>query len=130
MVRGWSTMGVNEVDYKKIGQRIRTARKKLGLTQEELADDAGMNASHLSHIETGQTKLSLPTIVVIANSLSISVDELLCGNLKQFNHVYYNLIVEELSDCDEDEMQAILEIVHSSKTAIKKARKVQNTFEN
>ena len=82
-----------------------------------------MNASHLSHIETGQTKLSLPTIVTIANALNISVDELLCGNLKQFNHVYYNQIAEELSDCDEDELQAILEIVHTLKAVIKKTRK-------
>lgn len=117
-------MGVKEVDYKKIGKRIRAERKKLSLTQEQLAEKADMNASHLSHIETGQTKLSLPTIVMIANALNISVDELLCGSLKQFNHVYYNQIAEELADCDEDELQAILEIVHTSKTVIRKARKV------
>lgn len=121
-------MGVQEVDYKKIGKRIKAARKKLALTQEKLAEKADLNASHLSHIETGQTKLSLPTLVMIANALNISVDELLCGSLKQFNHVYYNQIAEELADCDEDELQAILEIVHTSKTVIRKTRKVKQEY--
>lgn len=123
-------MGVQEVDYKKIGKRIKAARKKLALIQEKLAKKADMNASHLSHIETGQTKLSLPTLVMIANALDISVGELLCGSLKQFNHVYYNQIAEELADCDEDELQAIFEIVHSSKTVIRKTRKEESDHEN
>ena len=73
-------MGVNELDYVMIGQRIKAARCKLGLQQAEVAYRAGLTTSHMSHIETGQTKLALPTIVKIANVLSVSVDELLCDN--------------------------------------------------
>ena len=54
-------MDVNEVDYIKIGQRIRTARTKLGWQQAEVAFRAGLTTSHMSHIETGQTKVALPT---------------------------------------------------------------------
>ena len=53
---------------------------KLGWQQAEVAFRAGLTASHLSHIEKGQTKVALPTIVKIANTLSVSVDELLCDN--------------------------------------------------
>lgn len=60
-------MDVNEVDYIKIGQRIRAARLKLGWQQAEVAFRAGLTTSHMSHIETGQTKVALPTIVKIAN---------------------------------------------------------------
>ena len=67
-------MDVNEVDYIKIGQRIRAARLKLGWQQAEVAFRAGLTTSHMSHIETGQTKVALPTIVKIANTLSVSVD--------------------------------------------------------
>ena len=73
-------MDVNEVDYIKIGQRIRAARLKLGWQQAEVAFRAGLTTSHMSHIETGQTKVALPTIVKIANTLSVSVDELFCDN--------------------------------------------------
>ena len=73
-------MDVNEVDYIKIGQRIRAARMELGWQQAEVAFRAGLTTSHMSHIETGQTKVALPTIVKIANTLSVSVDELFCDN--------------------------------------------------
>lgn len=46
-------MDVNEVDYIKIGQRIRAARLKLGWQQAEVAFRAGLTTSHMSHIETG-----------------------------------------------------------------------------
>lgn len=75
-------MEVMEVDYIKIGRRVREARKALGWQQAELAFRAGLTTSHMSHIETGQTKVALPTIVKIANALSVSVDELLCDNLE------------------------------------------------
>ena len=81
-------MDVNEVDYIKIGQRIRAARLKLGWQQAEVAFRAGLTTSHMSHIETGQTKVALPTIVKIANTLSVSVDELLCDSLEQVKPVY------------------------------------------
>ena len=104
-------MDVNEVDYIKIGQRIRAARLKLGWQQAEVAFRAGLTTSHMSHIETGQTKVALPTIVKIANTLSVSVDELLCDSLEQVKPVYDKKIAEELADCDAAELQAMLEIM-------------------
>ena len=115
-------MGVNELDYKMIGQRIRAERNKKGWQQAELAFRAGMTAAHLSHIETAQTKLALPTIVKIANALSVSVDELLCDSLEQTQHVYDKRIAEELKDCDNGELQAFLEIIQSTKKVLRKNR--------
>ena len=117
-------MDAYEVDYIKIGQRIRAARNKLGLQQAEVAYRADLTTSHMSHIETGQTKLALPTIVKIANALSVSVDELLCDSLEQVKPVYDKKIADELEDCDAVELQAMLEIIHTAKTAIRKTRKV------
>ncbi len=120
-------MGVNELDYGMIGQRIKETRVKAGLQQAEVAFQAGLTASHMSHIETGQTKLALPTIVKIANVLSVSVDELLYDNLEQAKHVYDKKIAEELADCDSAELQAFLEIIRSTKKVIRKNRKVVTT---
>ena len=115
-------MDVNEVDYIKIGQRIRAARLKLGWQQAEVAFRAGLTTSHMSHIETGQTKVALPTIVKIANALSVSTDELLCDSLVQTQHVYDKKIAEELKDCDNIELQAFLEIIQSTKKVLRKNR--------
>ena len=54
------------MDYYKIGQKIRKIRKAHGLSQEELADKVSISTTHMSHIETGNTKLSLPVFVDIA----------------------------------------------------------------
>ena len=108
-------LGANELDYKMIGQRIRAERNKKGWQQAELAFRAGMSPAHLSHIETAQTKLALPTIVRIANALSVSVDDLLYDSIEQVKIVYDRKIAEELADCDPAELQAFLEIILSTK---------------
>ena len=70
-----------ELDYQAIGIRIRRLRKEQGLTQQRLAELSSQEPSNISHIERGATKLSLPTIVNIANSLNVTVDDLLCDSL-------------------------------------------------
>ena len=52
-----------ELDYKAIGKRIKIARIKADLTQEQLAERVGISPTHLSNIETGSTRVSLTTIV-------------------------------------------------------------------
>ena len=57
------------MDYCAIGQRIRKIRKAHGLSQEELAEKVGTSTTHMGHIETGNTKLSLPIFVELAKAL-------------------------------------------------------------
>ena len=59
------------MDYYKIGQKIRKTRKAHGLSQEELAEKVNISTTHMSHIETGNTKLSLPVFVDIAAALEV-----------------------------------------------------------
>ena len=61
------------IDYKGIGKRIKAARRKKGLNQKSLAMLADIAPTNLSHIERGATKVSLPTLVKIANSLGVSI---------------------------------------------------------
>ena len=65
-----------ELDFKAIGKRIKIARIKKNFTQEAVADRIGVSPQHVSNIETGNSSVSLPTLVAIANMLSVSVDEL------------------------------------------------------
>ena len=60
-----------EIDYKAIGQRIKIARIKKGITQEAVADIIDITPAHMSNVETGKTKVSLPTLIEIANALSL-----------------------------------------------------------
>lgn len=108
------------VDYKIIGDRIREARVKRGWTQAELAEHSGVEPSNISHIERAATKLSLPTLIRIANALEATLDELVYGNLKKSAHVSFSLIEEELGDCSPTELSALAEVIRTVKGVLRK----------
>ena len=63
--------------YERIGQRIRSRRILMQLTQQQLAEAANISLSFLGHIERGSRKLSVDTLYNIASVLRCSVDELM-----------------------------------------------------
>ena len=63
-----------DVDYAKIGSRIRKLRIERGLTQYELSAKIDCSNNYLSHIETAQTKASLGMLLRIAFALDTSLD--------------------------------------------------------
>lgn len=69
------------VDYKDLGSRIRTLRRQRGLTQEDLAEQVGISASFLGHIERGSRVASLETLVALSNVLRTSPHHLLHASL-------------------------------------------------
>ena len=107
------------LDYVVIGKRIRELRKKKGLTQVVLAELSGVEPSNISHIERAATKLSLPTLVHIANALEVTLDELVYSNLTKSAHVSISLIDELLSDCDTLELKAIYEVIKTTKAVLR-----------
>lgn len=108
-----------ELDYQALGLRIRKFRQQKGLTQARASELVGIEPSYLSHIERGATKLSLPTLVSIANLLDVSADELLYGNLKQERHVSIEELEQLLSDCSDREVRAIIEFAKTAKTVLR-----------
>lgn len=64
----------HDVDFKKIGARIRKLRIKQGLTQSELGEMIGCSNNHLSHVETAQNKVSLTLLLRLSYALEISLD--------------------------------------------------------
>lgn len=117
-----------KIDYDAIGFRIKIARMKAKLTQEALAAKADLSPTHLSNIETGNTKLSLPTLISIANALSVSVDALLCDNVIHSTYVFNQEAQELLSDCTPYDIRIILDVLKSTKEALRKdTRFKQNT---
>lgn len=70
------------MDYVKLGIQVKRARVKRGFTQAKLAEMTGYSVQHISHIETGNTKLSVELLVELANALEVSLDQLLENSLK------------------------------------------------
>ena len=60
------------MDAKAVGQRIRAARERKHLTQEELAALVDISPTHVSVIERGTKIPRMDTFVAIANVLQVS----------------------------------------------------------
>lgn len=69
------------IDYVSLGREIKKSREKKQITQERLAEKVGLSSTHISNIETAHTKVSLSALVLIANELEESVDDLLSNSL-------------------------------------------------
>ena len=59
-----------------LGAAVRQRRAKQGLTQEALAQDAGITVGHLSMIERGLANPTWGTVTAIAEALGVSIGEL------------------------------------------------------
>ena len=70
---------MRELDYGKMGMRIRQVRKARGWSQNELAEKCGISMSFLGHIERGTRIMSMETFVNICTALDAGADELLWG---------------------------------------------------
>ena len=60
-----------------VGNRIRTIRKRMRLTQKELAEDSGLSVSFLSDVENGKRSVALVRAVNIAHALGVPLAYLL-----------------------------------------------------
>ena len=65
------------MDLCAIGARIKAARERAGMTQEDLAAELEMSPTHISVLERGVKAPKLETLVKIANTLHVSTDTLL-----------------------------------------------------
>ena len=61
----------------KLGQNIKKFRKQKGLSQNELAEIVNFSREHLACIETGREYISRRKLFQIADSLDISLKELI-----------------------------------------------------
>lgn len=85
------------MDLKAIGSRIKAERKKLGLTQEGLAELVNVSTHYIYEIERGMKSPSMETMVVIADKMELSIDYIIYGNQRQNLGSLYRKL-DELSD--------------------------------
>lgn len=109
-----------ELDYKAIGKRVKIARIKADMTQERLAELAGISPTHMSNIETGTTRVSLSAIVNLANALSVTSDDLLCDSVIKATVQFEQDIAGVLKDCDEYEIRMIRDMAQALKETLRR----------
>lgn len=100
-----------EIDYVKLGLKIKEIRQSRGLTQDNLAEMVGCNISHISNIENNHTKVSLNVLLSIANALHTSIDYILSNQYSNPSSALDNEILNSLKKCDYQTKEKILKII-------------------
>lgn len=107
-------------DYAAVGERIRALRLRLGISQEQLAEQCGISKNHLSHVENGNTKGSTPTFLVIANALHVGLDDLFCDSLDSEVIAYQKEIAAVTADCTPLEIRMLADLMRAAKETMRK----------
>lgn len=102
---------IQEIDYKRLGARIKRLRQSRGFTQESLAEAVGCNTTHISNIENDHTKVSLNVLLAIANVLDTSIDLLLSDQYGNSAAALDNAVINAISALDNDKKEKILKII-------------------
>ncbi|HEX3037380.1 MAG TPA: helix-turn-helix domain-containing protein [Oscillospiraceae bacterium] len=60
-----------------LSKKLRDLREKCGYTQQQIANTLNIDRSTYSYYETGKTSPDIPSLIVLANVFSVSIEELL-----------------------------------------------------
>ena len=102
---------MKDIDFSKISKKIRETRISKGLTQEYIANMADVNTSHISNIENGRVRISLPTLVHVCNALNVTVDYMLSDEYTDTSAPLDQSILRSLQGCSNDTKERILKII-------------------
>ena len=85
----------NEIDYIKVGKRIRDARKSMNITQESLSEMCGCTSKHLSSVENGKKKPSIELLTKLSAALETSVDSFLVDSPVSYPQFFIDAVIAE-----------------------------------
>ena len=102
------------------GLLLSYLRAKEGLSQGQLAEKVGISNTHMSHIETGNTKLSLSVFVDIAQALEVRTDDLLYDENPAVRSTSLDEINQLLIRCTTQQIRIIEDIVRAAKMSFDK----------
>lgn len=114
----------HEIDLKEVGERIRNARKKLGLSQERAAGMAYITGQFWSRVELGRERASVNTYRQIANVLELTLDDIFYDNAT--NNRMQKAFSRDgiLADCTPKEKAVITETMFALKGILERNRGV------
>jgi len=101
------------LDYNKLGARIRELRLYKKMTQERLAENVNVTSKHISNIENGASKVSVETLINIANSLNTTMDFILQDSIICDGGLEKE-ITNLLKDCSKEKKERLVEYLRAA----------------
>jgi transcriptional regulator with XRE-family HTH domain len=105
----------------ELGEKIKTLRKRQGLSQEELAERVEINSTHLSRLETGKYQPSIDVLKRLAEALEVSADHLLSAEAEEPAEVHIRNKpladrIRLIDSLEESDQQALIQVIDSMLT--------------
>ena len=76
-----------------VGKRVRELRKKLDISQEELADIVELDRTYITSVECGKRNISIVNIEKLAKALEVSLSEFFNFNFCAINALHISKIM-------------------------------------
>ena len=108
-------------DKKFIAERIKYYRKKMNLTQSELAEMADLSDQHLSRIERGCYTPSLTTFFLLANILKMDLKEF-GFDTTETNNPTKDKLIDIINKANDNELVLLDDVITALENALKKVR--------
>lgn len=108
-------------DKKFIGNTIKTYRKKLNLTQSELAEMVDLSDQHISRIESGCYVPSLPTFFDLVNVLKIDLQEF-GFNIEMTSNPLKKELLDKISSATETELVFYNNLINAINSSFEKTK--------
>ena len=111
-------------EYKVFGEKFREQRKRLGLSQAELAEKVGPHEKQIYRLESGKNSPSFHTVLKIIHELDMDIRVLDINNLKNFNPIKDEIlsILETSKDEDLILYRNVINAIQTSKRITTKQR--------
>lgn len=100
------------IDYKLIGQRIKSARLKNKMTQETLAEKLNVSTEYCSKIECGKVKINLQRLSQISSILDEKIEFLIAGTVVESSEYLREDLALILKSLPSEKVSAILKIAN------------------
>ncbi len=113
-------MRVKKEQNIQIGERIKSAREKGKLTQEQLAERIEVSPQYVSDLERGVVGISVPTLIRLCVALGVSSDQILFDHRAQS---YADTIARKCAGLSDRQLQLLMEMVDRFNEAIGLERK-------
>ena len=107
------------IECEGLGKRIRELREKAGITQQKLAEIAGVSSVHMSKVETGIALPGVEVVVRIANYFGVTTDWILRENIPGLTDKLGDEMAGLLSDCSPSEREFYERVLKDTTKALR-----------
>lgn len=97
-------------DLRAVGEKLLSVRRRLGMTQAEVAEASGLSDRTYADIERGNVNMRIETVLKICKVFHITPDEILTGN-EESQSAHEIELWERLNRCNSKDKETALKLL-------------------